>query len=40
MAKRIHVATNLKLAKYIFRLKELSYGLVQVDVTDKNGQGS
>ncbi|MBG07996.1 MAG: hypothetical protein CME68_04510 [Halobacteriovoraceae bacterium] len=34
---RIHVATNLKLAKYIFRLKELSYGLVQVDVTDRLG---
>ncbi len=36
--ERIHVATNLKLAKYIFRLKELSYGLVQVDATDKNGK--
>ena len=35
---RIHVATNLKLAKYIFRLKELSYGLVQVDVTDRSGK--
>jgi 2',3'-cyclic-nucleotide 2'-phosphodiesterase (5'-nucleotidase family) len=35
--ERLHVATNLTLGKYIFRLKELSYGLVNVVITDKEG---
>ena len=34
----LHVATNLTLGKYIFRLKELSYGLVNIDIMDKEGK--